>query len=204
MAYGIDSVDLIFEDMEEKSQKAINNLDSELKTIRAGRANAHILDKVVVPYYDTIINAGNGYFICSNITDAINDMKGVVDEARLLVIKPYDRNVLKDVEKAIIAANTGINPVNDGNVIRLAFPQVTEERRRDLCKQIKKLAEETIVVLRNARRSANDELKALEKDSEITEDDLKDFLKDVDKVLEKKIETVEELQKAKEAEVMEV
>lgn len=191
MAYGIDSVDLIFEDMEEKSQKAINNLDSELKTIRAGRANAHILDKVVVSYYGTPTPLNQ----MSNIT---------VAEARLLVIKPYDRNVLKDVEKAIIAANTGINPVNDGNVIRLAFPQLTEERRRDLCKQIKKLAEETVVVLRNARRSANDELKALEKDSEITEDDLKDFLKDVDKVLEKKIATVEELQKAKEAEVMEV
>ena len=191
MAYGIDSVDLIFEDMEEKSQKAINNLDSELKTIRAGRANAHILDKVVVPYYGT--------------PTPLNQMANItVAEARLLVIKPYDRNVLKDVEKAIIAANTGINPVNDGNVIRLAFPQLTEERRRDLCKQIKKLAEETVVVLRNARRSANDELKALEKDSEITEDDLKDFLKDVDKVLEKKIAIVEDLQKAKEAEVMEV
>ena len=191
MAYGIDSVDLIFEDMEEKSQKAINNLDSELKTIRAGRANAHILDKVLVNYYGTPTPLNQ----MSNIT---------VAEARLLVIKPYDRSVLKDVEKAIIAANTGINPVNDGNVIRLAFPQLTEERRRDLCKQIKKLAEETVVVLRNARRSANDELKQLEKDSEITEDDLKDFLKDVDKVLEKKISTVEELQKAKEAEVMEV
>ena len=191
MAYGIDSVDLIFEDMEEKSQKAINNLDSELKTIRAGRANAHILDKVVVPYYGT--------------PTPLNQMANItVAEARLLVVKPYDRSVLKDVEKAIIAANTGINPVNDGNVIRLAFPQLTEERRRDLCKQIKKLAEETIVVLRNARRSANDELKVLEKDSEITEDDLKDFLKDVDKVLEKKIATVEDLQKAKEAEVMEV
>ena len=191
MAYGIDSVDLIFEDMEEKSQKAINNLDSELKTIRAGRANAHILDKVLVSYYGTPTPLNQ----MSNIT---------VAEARLLVIKPYDRSVLKDVEKAIIAANTGINPVNDGNVIRLAFPQLTEERRRDLCKQIKKLAEETVVVLRNARRSANDELKQLEKDSEITEDDLKDFLKDVDKVLEKKIATVEDLQKAKEAEVMEV
>ena len=191
MAYGIDSVDLIFEDMEEKSQKAINNLDSELKTIRAGRANAHILDKVVVPYYGT--------------PTPLNQMANItVAEARLLVVKPYDRSVLKDVEKAIIAANTGINPVNDGNVIRLAFPQLTEERRRELCKQIKKLAEETVVVLRNARRSANDELKTLEKDSEITEDDLKDFLKDVDKVLEKKITIVEDLQKAKEAEVMEV
>ena len=191
MAYGIDSVDLIFEDMEEKSQKSINNLDSELKTIRAGRANAHILDKVLVNYYGTPTPLNQ----MSNIT---------VAEARLLVIKPYDRSVLKDVEKAIIAANTGINPVNDGNVIRLAFPQLTEERRRELCKQIKKLAEETVVVLRNARRSANDELKTLEKDSEITEDDLKDFLKDVDKVLEKKITIVEDLQKAKEAEVMEV
>ena len=177
--------------MEEKSQKSINNLDSELKTIRAGRANAHILDKVLVNYYGTPTPLNQ----MSNIT---------VAEARLLVIKPYDRSVLKDVEKAIIAANTGINPVNDGNVIRLAFPQLTEERRRELCKQIKKLAEETVVVLRNARRSANDELKTLEKDSEITEDDLKDFLKDVDKVLEKKITIVEDLQKAKEAEAMEV
>ena len=191
MSYGIDTVDLIFEDMEEKSDKAINNFDGELKMIRAGRANAHILDKVQVNYY--------------GMPTPLNQMSNItVPEARLLVIKPYDKNALKDIEKAILAANIGITPNNDGTLIRLVFPQLTEERRRDLCKDIKKLAEETRVVLRNARRSANDDLKALEKDSEITEDDLKDFLADVDKVLEKKMAKVDELEKAKSAEVMEV
>ena len=191
MSYGIDTVDLIFDDMEEKSDKAINNFDGELKMIRAGRANAHILDKVQVNYY--------------GMPTPLNQMSNItVPEARLLVIKPYDKNALKDIEKAILAANIGITPNNDGTLIRLVFPQLTEERRRDLCKDIKKLAEETRVVLRNARRSANDDLKALEKDSEITEDDLKDFLADVDKVLEKKIAKVDELEKAKSAEVMEV
>ncbi len=191
MSYGIDTVDLIFDDMEEKSDKAINNFDGELKMIRAGRANAHILDKVQVNYY--------------GMPTPLNQMSNItVPEARLLVIKPYDKNALKDIEKAILAANIGITPNNDGTLIRLVFPQLTEERRRDLCKDIKKLAEETRVVLRNARRSANDDLKALEKDSEITEDDLKDFLADVDKVLEKKMAKVDELEKAKSAEVMEV
>ena len=191
MSYGIDTVDLIFDDMEEKSDKAINNFDGELKMNRAGRANAHILDKVQVNYY--------------GMPTPLNQMSNItVPEARLLVIKPYDKNALKDIEKAILAANIGITPNNDGTLIRLVFPQLTEERRRDLCKDIKKLAEETRVVLRNARRSANDDLKALEKDSEITEDDLKDFLADVDKVLEKKMAKVDELEKAKSAEVMEV
>ena len=191
MSYGIDTVDLIFDDMEEKSDKAINNFDGELKMIRAGRANAHILDKVLVNYY--------------GMPTPLNQMSNItVPEARLLVIKPYDKNALKDIEKAILAANIGITPNNDGTLIRLVFPQLTEERRRDLCKDIKKLAEETRVVLRNARRSANDDLKALEKDSEITEDDLKDFLADVDKVLEKKMAKVDELEKTKSAEVMEV
>ena len=191
MSYGIDTVDLIFDDMEEKSDKAINNFDGELKMIRAGRANAHILDKVQVNYY--------------GMPTPLNQMSNItVPEARLLVIKPYDKNALKDIEKAILAANIGITPNNDGTLIRLVFPQLTEERRRDLCKDIKKLAEETRVVLRNARRSANDDLKALEKDSEITEDDLKDFLADVDKVLEKKMAKVDDLEKAKSAEVMEV
>ena len=191
MSYGIDTVDLIFDDMEEKSDKAINNFDGELKMIRAGRANAHILDKVQVNYY--------------GMPTPLNQMSNItVPEARLLVIKPYDKNALKDIEKAILAANIGITPNNDGTLIRLVFPQLTEERRRDLCKDIKKLAEETRVVLRNARRSANDDLKALEKESEITEDDLKDFLADVDKVLEKKMAKVDDLEKAKSAEVMEV
>lgn len=191
MSYGIDTVDLIFDDMEEKCDKAINNFDGELKTIRAGRANAHILDKVLVNYY--------------GMATPLNQMSNItIPEARLLVIKPYDKNALKDIEKAILAANIGITPNNDGTLIRLAFPQLTEDRRRDLCKDIKKLAEETRVVLRNARRSANDDLKALEKDSEITEDDLKDFLADVDKVLDKKMAKVDELEKAKSTEVMEV
>ena len=162
-----------------------------MKSMRAGRANPHILDKVMVDYYGTPTPINN----MANIT---------VPEARLLVISVWDKSALKNVEKAILAANIGITPNNDGNVIRLIFPELTEERRKALVKELKTNAENTKVVLRNARRDAIDALKKLEKDSEITEDDLKDFTADVDKALSSEIEDVDKLTKDKEQEILAV
>ena len=187
MAYGIDSVDLIFEEMKEKYAKTVHNFSSELKSIRAGRANPHILDKITVDYYGTPTPINN----MANIT---------VPEARLLVISVWDKSALKNVEKAILAANIGITPNNDGNVIRLVFPEL----RKALVKELKNNAEGTKVVLRNARREAIDALKKLEKDSEITEDDLKDFTADVDKALSSEIEDVDKMTKDKEQEILAV
>lgn len=191
MAYGIDSVDLIFEEMKEKFTKTVHNFSTEMKSMRAGRANPHILDKVMVDYYGTPTPINN----MANIT---------IPEARLLVISVWDKSALKNVEKAILAANIGITPNNDGNVIRLIFPELTEERRKALVKELKTNAENTKVVLRNARRDAIDALKKLEKDSEITEDDLKDFTADVDKALSSEIEDVDKLTKDKEQEILAV
>ena len=191
MAYGIDSVDLIFEEMKEKFTKTVHNFSTEMKSMRAGRANPHILDKVMVDYYGTPTPINN----MANIT---------VPEARLLVISVWDKSALKNVEKAILAANIGITPNNDGNVIRLIFPELTEERRKALVKELKTNAENTKVVLRNARRDAIDALKKLEKDSEITEDDLKDFTADVDKALSSEIEDVDKLTTDKEQEILAV
>ena len=191
MAYGIDSVDLVFEEMKEKFSKTVHNFSTEMKSMRAGRANPHILDKITVDYYGTPTPINN----MANIT---------VPEARLLVISVWDKSALKNVEKAILAANIGITPNNDGNVIRLVFPELTEERRKSLVKELKTNAENTKIVLRNARRDAIDALKKLEKDSEITEDDLKDFTADVDKALSSQIGDVDKLTKGKEQEILAV
>lgn len=191
MSYGIDEVDLIFEEMNEKYAKTLHNFSSELKSIRTGRANPHILDKITVDYYGTPTPINN----MANIT---------VPEARLLVISVWDKSALKNVEKAILAANIGITPNNDGNVIRLIFPELTEERRKALVKDLKNNAESTKIVLRNARRDAIEQLKKLQKDSSITEDDLKDFTADVDKALAKQIEDVDKLTKDKEQEILSV
>ena len=191
MSYGIDEVDLIFEEMNEKYAKTLHNFSNELQSIRAGRANPHILDKILVDYYGTPTPINN----MANLT---------VPEARLLVISVWDKSALKNVEKAILAANIGITPNNDGNVIRLVFPELTEERRKSLVKELKNNAEGTKVVLRNARRDAIEQLKKLEKDSTITEDDLKDFTSDVDKALAKQIDDVDKLTKDKEQEILSV
>ena len=191
MSYGIDEVDLIFDDLNEKSEKTMLNYTTELRAVRAGRANPHILDKVVADYY--------------GVPTPINQMANIsIPEARLLVISPWDKTQLKSIEKAILAANVGVTPNNDGQVIRLVFPELTEERRKQTVKQIKSLAEETKVVLRNWRRDAIDELKKLEKDSTITEDDLKNFTADVDKALQKRTDDVEKLFKDKETEVLSI
>lgn len=191
MSVGIDSVDLIFEEMDEKCEKCVHNFSNELKSIRAGRANPHILDKISVDYYGTPTPINN----MANIT---------IPEARLLVISVWDKSALKNVEKAILAANIGITPNNDGNVIRLIFPELTEERRKSLVKDLKADSENAKIVLRNARRDAIDALKKLEKSSEITEDDLKDFTADVDKRLAAQIEDIEKLTRDKEQEILSV
>ena len=191
MAYGIEEIDLLFDCYEEDNKKTLENFKTELQSIRAGRANAHILDKVTVDYYGA--------------PTPINQMANItIAEARVLVISVWDKSALKNVEKAILAANVGITPNNDGTVIRLIFPEVTEERRKELVKTIKSGAESTKVVLRNHRRDINEELKKYKKDSVITEDDLNNFLADVDKILSGFIEKVDTLAKNKEQEVMSV
>lgn len=191
MAYGIEEVDLIFDDMNEKIDKTMDNYISELRSIRAGRANPHILDKVVADYYGT--------------PTPINNMANIsVPEARLLVIAPWDKSQLKNIERAILAANIGINPNNDGQVIRLVFPELTEERRRCTVKEAKNLVEEAKIVMRNARRDAIDELKKIQKASTITEDDLRNFTEDIDKNLAKKTEEVDKLFKEKEQEILSI
>ena len=191
MAFGIEEVDFLFETFDEENAKTFENYKTELQGIRAGRANPHILDKVEVEYYGTMTPLNQ----MANLTIA---------EARVLVVSVWDKSALKNVEKAILAANVGITPNNDGTVIRLIFPEVTEERRRALVKDIKQGAEETKIVLRNHRRDINEELKKLKKDSSITEDDLTNFLEEVDKRLAKEIEKVDETAKKKEDEVMSV
>lgn len=191
MAFGIEEVDFLFETFDEENAKTFENYKTELQGIRAGRANPHILDKVEVEYY--------------GMMTPLNQMANVtIAEARVLVVSVWDKSALKNVEKAILAANVGITPNNDGTVIRLVFPEVTEERRRALVKDIKQGAEETKIVLRNHRRDINEELKKLKKDSAITEDDLTNFLEEVDKRLAKEIEKVDETSKKKEDEVMSV
>lgn len=191
MAFGIEEVDFLFETFDEENAKTFENYKTELQGIRAGRANPHILDKVEVEYY--------------GMMTPLNQMANVtIAEARVLVVSVWDKSALKNVEKAILAANVGITPNNDGTVIRLVFPEVTEERRRALVKDIKQGAEETKIVLRNHRRDINEELKKLKKDSAITEDDLTNFLEEVDKRLAKEIEKVDETARNKEDEVMSV
>ena len=191
MSYGIDEVDIIFDEMNEKIDKTMQNYIAELRSIRAGRANPHILDKVVVDYYGT--------------PTPINNMANVsVPEARLLVISPWDKSQLKAIERAILAANIGINPNNDGHVIRLVFPELTEERRRSTVKEAKTLVEESKIVMRNARRDAIDDLKKIQKASTITEDDLKNYTEDVDKTLYKNTDEVDRLFKEKEQEILSI
>ncbi len=180
-----------FDKYEVKLGKAFDHLKSEFLSIRAGRANPQILNKITVDYYGT--------------PTPLSQMATItVPEARMLVISLYDVSMLKEVVKAINASDIGINPTDDGKTIRLVFPQLTEERRRDLTKQIKKIAEETKVILRNERRDIMDSLKKLKKDSVITEDDIASYEKDVQKVLDKYIESVDKLLKDKETEILEI
>lgn len=176
---------------EEKMNKTVNALKNEFASIRAGRANPSVLDKVLVDYYGT--------------PTPVNQMAAVsVSEARVLVIQPWDKSLIKAIEKAIQASDIGINPSNDGNVIRLTFPQLTEDRRKEIVKDLKKYGEEAKVAIRSARRDANDKLKAKKKNSELTEDDLKNGEDKTQKLTDKFTKIIDEVVAEKEKEVLTV
>lgn len=180
-----------YPEIEEKMEKRINGLVSEFKTIRAGRANASVLDKIAIDYYGTMTPVQQVGSISS-------------PEPRTLVIQPWDASVLKEIEKAINASELGLTPQNDGKVIRLNFPPLTEERRRDLVKQVKKYAEEAKVQIRNARRDGIESYKKQKKDGEITEDDLKKIEKDIQDLTDKYIKEIDDITADKEKEITEI
>ena len=181
----------VHKQLEAKMTKTIDALKHEYTTIRAGRANAQMLDKVRVDYYGSLT--------------PINQMAAIsVPEPRTLMINPWDKSSMAEIEKAIRNSDLGLNPTNDGEVIRLNVPALTEERRKELCKQAKKASEEFKVRLRNERRDANDKLKKLEKEGEITEDDLKKAQDNVQKMTDKFIKEVDQVATAKEKDIMEV
>ena len=191
MAYDIMEVELIFEELDDKTQKSVNQLQTEYNLMRAGRANVHILDGITVDYY----GVGTPLNQVANIT---------VPEARMIMITVWDGSLIKKVEKAIIDANIGITPNNDGKNIRLIFPEPTEERRRALVKDVKNFAEKAKVAVRNIRRDAMTELKSLEKNKIISEDQQKNFEEDVEKKVNAKITEIDKIAQAKETEILKI
>lgn len=180
-----------YTNLKERMEKSIGAFKEKLSEIRAGRANPAILNKVKIDYYGT--------------PTPINQVAGVsVPEARLIVIQPWDVSVLKDIEKAILSSDIGLNPNNDGKVIRLAFPELTEERRKELAKEIRKIAEEAKVAIRAIRRDGIDEAKAKQKSSEITEDELKSAETEIQKITDKYIDEIDKILADKEKEIMSV
>ena len=176
---------------EDKMKKTVSILSSDYTAIRAGRANPAVLDKIMVDYYGS--------------PTAINQLAAVsVTEARVLTIQPWDASVCRGIEKAIQTSELGINPQSDGKTIRLIFPQLTEERRRDLVKEIAKMSEESKVAVRSIRRDAIDKLKAMKKNSEITEDDLKQAEKEMQNLTDKYCKEIDGLFAKKEKEIMEI
>jgi len=175
----------------ERMEKSISAFTRELASIRAGRANASLLDRITVDYYGA--------------PTPINQIAGIsIPEARLLVLSPYDKSVLGDIEKAIMKSDIGITPTNDGSVIRLMIPALTEERRKELVKQVKAEAENAKIAVRNVRRDANDDAKKLEKNGEITEDALRGLNDDIQKVTDEYIAKIDKIAKEKEEEVLSV
>ena len=180
-----------FNEIEERMNKSISVFEENLSEIRAGRANPAILNKITVDYY--------------GVPTPINQVAGIsVPEARMIVIQPWDASVLKEIERAILASDIGINPNNDGKVIRLVFPELNEERRKEIVKDIKKLAEEAKVAVRSIRRDGIDEAKELEKESMITEDDLKRAEEQIQKITDKKIAEIDVILEKKEKEIMSI
>lgn len=176
---------------EEKMNKTISVMTTEFASIRAGRANPAVLDKVLVDYYGT--------------PTKIREMASVsVSEARVLVIQPYDKSSLKNIERAIQSSDIGINPANDGTVLRLTFPQLTEERRKEIVKQVSRMAEDSKVAIRSIRRDANDKIKAMKKNGEATEDDVKKLESEMQKLTDKFIEEIDKLASAKEKEILSI
>ena len=178
-----------FKDFERRMNKALDHLDEEFGAVRAGRANPKVLDRITVEYYGSETPL-NGVATISS------------PDARTLVIQPWDTKLLKDIAKAIQTSDLGINPQNDGRVIRLVFPQLTEDRRKELVKQVKKYAEDAKVAMRNVRRDGMDYVKKLKKNSEITEDDQKKAEKDLQDLLDKMIKKADAALAAKEKELM--
>lgn len=176
---------------EEKMNKTVSVLEDEFLSIRAGRANPHILDKIKVDYYGS--------------ETPINQLAGIsVAEARVLVVQPYDVSILSGIEKAIFAADLGVNPQSDGKVIRIVFPPLTEERRRDLGKNISKIGEDSKVAIRSIRRDTNDAFKTMKKNNEITEDELKSNEEKVQKMTDKFCATIDEMVQKKQKEILEI
>lgn len=179
------------QDAENKMKKTVELLVKDLSSMRAGRANPAMLDKVSVDYYGS--------------PTPINQMANItVPEPRLLVIQPYDRSSIANIEKAIMKSDLGVNPSNDGNVIRIAIPALTEDRRKDMVKQVKKRVEEGKVALRNVRRDGNDEIKQAEKDKVISEDEGKKLLDEIQKLTDNYVKDLDRIAQAKEKEIMEV
>lgn len=176
-------------EIKEKMDKTVSVYKENLSEIRAGRANPAILNKIKVDYY--------------GVPTPITQLAGVsVPEARLIVIQPWDLSVLKEIEKEILKSDIGLNPNNDGKVIRLAFPELNEERRKELVKEVKKIAEEAKISIRSIRRDGIDEYKSMQKESIITEDDLKKAEDDIQKITDSKINEIDEILASKEKEIM--
>ncbi len=176
---------------EQKMKKSISVLEEDFATIRVGRASAKVLDKITVPYYGTPTGL-----------EGVATVKAT--DARTLVITPWEASMLKEIEKAILASDVGITPTNDGKCIRLSFPALTEERRKELTKKTAKMGEDCKVAIRNIRREANDAAKAMKKNSEITEDDLKSAEKTIQDVTDKIIKEVDAVVAKKDKEIMEI
>jgi ribosome recycling factor len=181
----------ILQTAKEKMGKAEQSLVRELGQIRAGRANASLLDRIQVDYYGA--------------PTPINQLAGInIPEARVLMITPFDKNSLEDIEKAIQASDIGISPTNDGTVIRLVIPQLTEERRKELAKDVKKAAENAKIAVRNIRRDAIDDLKKQQKSNEITEDELRTLEKEAQKLTDDSVKNIDDITAEKEKELLEV
>ncbi len=180
-----------YTNLKERMEKTISVYAEKLAEVRAGRANPAILNKVKIDYYGT--------------PTPINQVAGIsVPEARMILIQPWDLSVLKDIEKAILASDIGINPNNDGKVIRLAFPELNEERRKELVKEIKKMAEEAKIAIRAVRRDGIEEAKSEQKQGNITEDELKQAENEIQKITDKNIEEIDQILEKKEKEIMSV
>lgn len=176
---------------QDRMNKSIDNLSGEYATIRAGRANPHILDKITVDYYGQPANLQS----VANIS---------VSEARTLVIQPWEANMIKEIEKAILTSDLGLTPNNDGKAIRLTFPELTEDRRKELVKDVKKKGEDAKVAIRNIRRDANDAVKKQQKANEISEDEQKDAESDIQKMTDEYVGKIDQMVEAKSKEIMTV
>ncbi len=181
----------VFATTKERMEKSINSLKYEYNSIRAGRANAAVLDRITVDYYGT--------------PTPINQMAAIsVPEARILAIQPWDMSALSLIEKAILASDIGINPSNDGRIIRLVFPALTEERRKQLSKDVAKFGEDAKVAVRQIRRDSIEKIKTMKKNSEITEDDQKNGEEEIQKITDEFVKRIDEIAAAKTKEIMEI